>query len=92
MLKGEINDNQVEEIITFWNDICDEDLSLGLLYLSKYPSLLAKIQKKSKRIDKLELELSSKLLKLYVLGYQVLKFKDHNCEWILGAICSIFTP
>jgi len=61
---------------------------LSLLYLSKYPSLLAKIHKKSKKIEKMEIK--EKLLKLYVLGYQVLKFKDHNCDWILGGICSLF--
>jgi hypothetical protein len=89
MLKGEISDNQVEEIITAFCDICEEDLSLGLFYLSKYPSLLAKMQKKLKKVDKLDNSVT-KLLKLYVIGYQVLKYKIHNCEWILGAICSIF--
>jgi len=53
-------------------------LSLGLLYLAKYPSLLAKIQKKNKKIDKIDVS-ANKLLKLYVLGYQVLKYKNHNC-------------
>mgnify|MGYP000860251658 FL=1 len=72
----------------FFADIIDQDLLLGLLYLSKYPSLLAKIQKKSKKIEKLEL--STKLLKLYIVGYQVYKNKNHNCEWILPGICSIF--
>jgi hypothetical protein len=62
---------------------------LGLLYLSKYPSLLAKIQKKAKKIEKVDSSVI-KLMKLYVLGYQVLKYKNHNCEWILGALCSIF--
>jgi hypothetical protein len=62
---------------------------LGLLYLSKYPSLLAKIQKKAKKVDKVDSSVT-KLMKLYVLGYQVLKYKNHNCEWILGALCSIF--
>ncbi len=51
---------------------------LGLLYLSKYPSILAKIQKKNKKIDKVDHN-TCKLLKLYVLGYQVLKYKNHNC-------------
>ena len=50
MLKGEITVNQVEEIIRAFCDICKEDLPLGLLYLSKYPSLLAKIQKKAKKV------------------------------------------
>jgi len=50
---------------------------------------LPKIQKKNKKIDKIDNSIM-KLLKLYVIGYQVLKYKNHNCEWILSAICSIF--
>ena len=78
MLKGEIGDNQVEEIINEFCGICEEDLSLGLFYLSKYPSLLAKIQKKAKKVDKVDTSVT-KLLKLYVIGYQVLKYKNQNC-------------
>lgn len=50
---------------------------------------MAKIQKKAKKFDKVDNTIN-KLLKLYVLGYQVLKYKNHNCDWILAAICSIF--
>jgi hypothetical protein len=59
-----------------------------LYYLAKYPSLLVKIHKKGKKIERQIF--SEKCLQLYTIGYQVLKFKGHNCEWILHAICAIF--
>lgn len=33
--------------------------------------------------------MNRKLLKLYIITYQVLKYKNDACDWILGAICSI---
>ncbi len=49
---------------------------------------MGKIQKKSKKIDKPTM--NNNLLKLYIISYQILKYKNHTCDWILGAICSIF--
>ena len=88
MLKSEVSQIDLFEIIDFFNEICKEDVTLATYYLSKYPSLLAKLHKRGKKVEKVEF--NKKMLTLLIMSYQVLQFKQHtNKEWILSAICSI---
>ena len=87
LLKLDIGDDQLNELLQLLIEIIDEDLTLFSFYCAKYSGLLTQIYRRLKRADT---EIRAQyLVKIYAIGYPVLVYCDIQCNWITTAIPQI---
>lgn len=77
----------MKNVVFFLRDILKENQNLYIFFIAKYPSLLAKIQKKLKKVE--ELPLIEALLDIFVAGYPLLTALEYNNVWVAQSIISI---
>lgn len=87
LLKLDIGDDDLNELLELLVEVIDEDLALFGYYCAKYSGLLAQLHRRLKRAD--TEERASALVKIYALAFPVLSYCEIPCGWILSSITQL---